>query len=145
MAFIGEPEVSQRRMMRQLWQKFGPDKDRVILEYAAAETAGRVVRRSNQTGIPPTEYARRLLADGMMKGWLTREATSGRVGRSESRVSGEFGAKSLTYPPQARRPTQRALRESIVSSGGGISDSEEYLSRVMNWQNSWRPDACAYF
>jgi hypothetical protein len=65
----------QRDLMRSLWARFAPDAERVIREYAEAERRGEVTRASNTYGITPEDYARRLLADGSAKGWLTQGAT----------------------------------------------------------------------
>jgi hypothetical protein len=64
-------------VMRKLWAIHGPDEDRTIREYAAAERRGEVGRARNTYDISPEEYARRLLADGLHKGWLRRRADSG--------------------------------------------------------------------
>jgi hypothetical protein len=61
----------QRDIMRRLYGIYRPDEDRVIREYALAERRGEVGRASNTAGIDAVEYARRLLADGLKKGWLT--------------------------------------------------------------------------
>jgi hypothetical protein len=66
----------QRDVMRKLWAIHEPDEDRTIREYAAAERRGEVGRTRNTYDISPEEYARRLLADGLHKGWLRRRADS---------------------------------------------------------------------
>jgi hypothetical protein len=43
---------------------------KVVAAYAAAERRGAVQRASNVRDIDPEEYARRLYADGVAKGWL---------------------------------------------------------------------------
>jgi hypothetical protein len=65
--------MKQRVMMRLIWRSHGnpPDFERVIREYAAREEAGEVARDSNRFNVPTLEYARRLLDDGLRKGWLT--------------------------------------------------------------------------
>lgn len=62
--------ATQRDTMRDLFLRFGGDAHRTIAAYAAAERAGLVTRRSNVRGMEPEEYASRLFADGVKKGWL---------------------------------------------------------------------------
>lgn len=56
--------------MRQLWNLHKPDQERVVREYARMEEAGIVERQSNTYGQTAEQYARRLLYDGLAKGWL---------------------------------------------------------------------------
>lgn len=56
--------------MRELVRRYRQDRDRIITEYAAAETRREVTRKSNIHNIPAIEYAKRLLNDGERKGWL---------------------------------------------------------------------------
>jgi len=56
--------------MRDLNRRFGGDDDKVVAAYAAAERRGEVRRASNVHGMTPEEYARRLYADGVAKGWI---------------------------------------------------------------------------
>jgi len=63
--------TSQRDKMRELFQECRGDEERTVLAYAAAERAGEVSRRSNDYALNAEEYARRLLADGVRKGWVT--------------------------------------------------------------------------
>lgn len=60
----------QRAVMRDLYARFAPDEDRVVREYAAAEKRGQARRSSNAYDVSAEDYARRLLADGLRKGWL---------------------------------------------------------------------------
>jgi hypothetical protein len=60
--------------MRRIYAQYGRDEERVIREYAAAERRGEVARKSNAYDVLPEEYARRLLADGLAKGWLPTSA-----------------------------------------------------------------------
>ena len=62
--------VTQRDVMRDLNRRFGGDQDKVVAAYADAERGGDVKRASNIHGITPEEYARRLYADGVAKGWI---------------------------------------------------------------------------
>jgi hypothetical protein len=65
--------VTQRDVIRDLNRRFEADQDEVVAAYAAAERRGDVKRASNVHGITPEEYARRLYADGVAKGWIGRE------------------------------------------------------------------------
>jgi hypothetical protein len=56
--------------MRELYRSHHGNKEAVILAYAAAERRGEVGRKSNVWALDAEEYARRLLADGLKKGWL---------------------------------------------------------------------------
>ena len=67
---MGGRVLSQRDVMRRIWAEFGPDEDRVVREYAAAERRGDAQRKSNSYGLGEESYARRLLNDGLKKGWL---------------------------------------------------------------------------
>jgi hypothetical protein len=62
--------TSQRNKMRELLAALGDNEPALIAAYADAERRGEVQRRSNDYGLSPEEYARRLLADGRKKGWL---------------------------------------------------------------------------
>ena len=62
--------TTQRDVMRDLYRRLGGDQDRVIAAYAAAERRGDVRRASNVRDMEPEEYARRLYADGVVKGWI---------------------------------------------------------------------------
>ena len=62
--------ATQRDAMRDLNRRFGGDYDKVVAAYAAAERRGEVRRTSNVHAIAPEEYARRLYADGVAKGWI---------------------------------------------------------------------------
>jgi hypothetical protein len=56
--------------MRELYQRFGGDRERTVTSYAAAERGGDALRRSNVQWLEPEDCARRLFADGIKKGWL---------------------------------------------------------------------------
>jgi len=62
--------TTQRDKMRELFRKYPHDSAAAIKAYAQAERSGIVTRRSNDRGISPEEYASRLFADGLKKGWL---------------------------------------------------------------------------
>lgn len=61
---------NQRDKMRELFRQYPRDREIVIRQYAKAERDGIVSRRSNSRGIIPEEYAARLFADGIKKGWI---------------------------------------------------------------------------
>lgn len=63
-------KATQRDVMRRVWARWGPDEGRVVGAYAAEERAGVAPRRSNTRGESAEDYARRLLYDGIKKGWL---------------------------------------------------------------------------
>jgi hypothetical protein len=62
--------TTQRDVMRNLYRRLGGDHDRVVAAYAAAERRGEVTRASNVRHMEPEEYAGRLYADGVKKGWM---------------------------------------------------------------------------
>ena len=62
--------TTQRDVMRNLYRRIGGDRDQVVAAYAAAERRGEVTRASNVRNVEPEEYAGRLYADGVKKGWL---------------------------------------------------------------------------
>jgi len=62
--------ITQRQVMCDIYARSGRDRDRAIEAYAAAERRGDVPRRRNGRGISPEQYAIRLFADGINKGWL---------------------------------------------------------------------------
>lgn len=61
---------SQRHKMRALFNAYEGDENRIVEAYAAAEIVGEVQRRSNDYGLDPQAYARRLFADGIAKNWI---------------------------------------------------------------------------
>ncbi len=63
---------TQRAAMRRIYRREGMDHGRTVRAYAAAEGAGDVERRSNENGLSAEDYAYRLLADGLTKGWIDR-------------------------------------------------------------------------
>lgn len=62
--------TTQRNVMRELHRCFNGDHDQVVAAYAEAERRGDVTRASNVRDMEPEEYARRLYADGVAKGWI---------------------------------------------------------------------------
>lgn len=64
------PSKSQRDVMRQIFDRHWPVRDKMIAEYAAAERRGEVMRSRNRYNLSPEQYAHRLLEDGLKKGWL---------------------------------------------------------------------------
>lgn len=66
----GQSFGNQRDLMRLLVKTLGYDEDAVCPEYASAERRGLVPRSRNNHGLSPEQYAHRLYADGIRKGWL---------------------------------------------------------------------------
>lgn len=64
-------KISQRDYMRELVKRFGPDEERVVREYAAAEERGEVERKSDSHRITAEQYARALWNDAIKKGWIS--------------------------------------------------------------------------
>ena len=62
--------MSQRDMMRMLFRQFSGDRAQVIEAYAKAERRGEVERVHNTYDMSADEYASRLFADGVKKGWI---------------------------------------------------------------------------
>ncbi len=62
--------MNQRNKMRKLFRLHDGDKARVIQAYAESEQRGEVERKSDNLGLSPNNYAARLFADGMKKGWI---------------------------------------------------------------------------
>lgn len=61
----------QREYMRELVRRFGPDEERIVREYAAAEARGEVHRKSNSHRLTSEQYARALWNDAVKKGWVS--------------------------------------------------------------------------
>ena len=72
--------MKQREYLRQLYQRFGGDQERVIRAYAAGEEEGVVSRKSNSYRLTSLQYAKQMWVDAIDKGWLT---STGETGRSE--------------------------------------------------------------
>ncbi len=64
-------EASQRDIMRRLWRLHRGDATAIIRAWAKAERTGEAVRASNVRNLSPEEYGRRLLDDGVKKGWIS--------------------------------------------------------------------------
>lgn len=56
--------------MRELARKHPRDSTTVIREYSKAERNGLVSRYNNSRNMTPEDYAARLFADGIKKGWI---------------------------------------------------------------------------
>ena len=65
-----KPNGTQRDLMRVLFVKHEGDQKKICEEYAIADRAGLVPRRSNTNKISEAKYAEFLLHDGLKKGWL---------------------------------------------------------------------------
>lgn len=61
---------TQREVMLGIWDRCGRDVEAAVRECAAAERQGKAVRRRNAHGAEPEAYARALVNDGRLKGWL---------------------------------------------------------------------------
>lgn len=57
--------------MREMVRHFGPDEERIVWEYAAAEERSEVERRSNSHRITAEQYAHALRNDAVKKGWIS--------------------------------------------------------------------------
>ena len=62
--------TSQRAAIRELWRRHKDDWSKIVREYADAERRGEVRRSSNRYFVEPEHYARKLLTEGLHKGWL---------------------------------------------------------------------------
>ena len=62
--------MKQRDKMRELFKLHRGDEPRVIQAYAQAEQRGEVPRKSDLRGLTSHDYAARLFADGISKGWI---------------------------------------------------------------------------
>jgi hypothetical protein len=56
--------------MLDLWIAHGKDKARVISAYAKSEMSGVAIRLRNTHNISSAQYAKRLLQDGLRRGWI---------------------------------------------------------------------------
>ena len=99
--------VTQRDVMQDLNRRFGADQDKVVAAYAAAERHGDVRRASNVHGITPEEYARRLYADGVAKGWIGEPPVVDKWDDLEVELTGERPARRMT--------DRRSMRSSNAS------------------------------
>lgn len=61
---------SQVEVMRRLYRAHGGDRDAVVRAWVAAIRAREVTRKSNERRMSEEEYAKRLIYDGLRKGWL---------------------------------------------------------------------------
>lgn len=122
--------------MQRLWRSHAPDEQRVVSEYAAHEEAGEVARSSNRVDIPPLEYARRLLNDGLRKGWLDgaiRAPTARPVRVVAPRIA------ATTAIPTTEGLSRRQWATEAMGALGAEPESPEYLERVRAWREAWRP------
>lgn len=63
---------TQRDVMREAWRRANGDRAAATRLWVQAIERGEVERRSNQTGMPEEEYAKRLIYNGLRHGWLPR-------------------------------------------------------------------------
>lgn len=129
--------MGQRDVMRRLWREFGPDKERVVREYVAAESAGLAPRAADPLSLSASEYARRLLADGLDKGWLDAPELSMPGAKSSSQP----GPTPSTIPsPPRPGKTKEEWAAAAAAALGATPESAEYLRRVEKWRAAWRPE-----
>jgi hypothetical protein len=64
-------KMTQRNTMRVAYIITNGVREACINEYARAERFGFVLRASNMLHLSAEDYAARLYADGIQKGWLT--------------------------------------------------------------------------
>ena len=62
--------MKQRDKMRELLQRHRGNEEQTIQAYADAEERGEVPRNSDLRGLTARDYAARLFADGIAKGWI---------------------------------------------------------------------------
>lgn len=62
--------MTQRDKTRELARQHPRDSTTIIREYAQAERDGLVARHNNSRDMTPEDYASRLFADGIKKGWI---------------------------------------------------------------------------
>lgn len=62
--------MNQRDLMRKIWKAKGQNPEAAAYEFAQKEELGEVERKSNLHSISPLSYAKRLVRDGLNKGWL---------------------------------------------------------------------------
>ena len=115
--------ANQRDVMRAIWARVGPDEERAITEYAAAERRGETPRKSTTTGATAEQYARRLLYDGLKKEWL-----------------GSAKGRSIPEPGRGPRRADRSHIERSVAAPSAVQEeSSAYLDRIAAWRAAWRP------
>jgi hypothetical protein len=61
---------TKRDVMRNLYRRLSADHDKGRRGVRSGRTAGEVTRASNVRHMEPEEYAGRLYADGVKKGWM---------------------------------------------------------------------------
>lgn len=103
--------ASQRSVMRAIWAEFGPDRDKVVAEYAAAERRGEASRKSGTDALSPEEYARRLLYNGESVGWLT---TDGSRVRASSHKSNDLADGSAALETLVRKAGYPSLLHAVA-------------------------------
>ena len=65
--------MSQREMMRRLQVRLRGVKNSIVAAYASAEARGEVFRTKNKRGMSREDYAEKLYADGIRKGWINTQ------------------------------------------------------------------------
>lgn len=112
---------TQRDLMRELALRLGGDETLIVRAYADAEQRGDVIRTSNSLGIEAEEYARRLYADAVKKGWLDETTGRRRVPRPTPSRPPDPGGTRSGFTAQLQ-PAQMPL----------VRDEEESLDRSRN-------------
>lgn len=106
--------------MRELYSQLGGDHDRVVAAYAAAERAGDVSRASNDHALSAEDYARRLLSDGIRKGWITgsggREKPKGGAGHPWRLLIALFGVMCVVqeFDRLGHAGNERSAQDSVT-------------------------------
>lgn len=68
----------QRELMRRLYSEHLGDRERVLRDYSEADDRGEVKRSRDANSTSSREYAIRLWADGVSKGWLEGGSSPGK-------------------------------------------------------------------
>jgi hypothetical protein len=132
----------QRDLMKKLWRDYEGEHSLVIQEYVKAELKGRVARRSNKSSITPEEYAKRLLKDGLNKGWLSGRTEKNTNLNADSATSFRGTLSKITPLSSSitgNHNEKAAWIRSWCSKEGIPGESEEYLERIESWRVAWRP------
>ena len=130
---VAETMSAQRDAMKALWKRLSPDVEAVARAYAEAEAAGSVARNSNRSGVAPGDYAKRLIRDGLAKGWL---------GGDRARQSPGGGASATGAARALSEATGHLDRRPDFPSGGvtpAAPESVDYLRAVHDWRHAFRP------
>lgn len=132
----------QRDLIKKLWRDYSGDQSLVIQEYVKAELEGRVARRSNKSSVTPEEYAKKLLKDGLNKGWLSSGTENNNNPNADSIIS-NGGILNNNAPNSDYFFGNQNVKVSWIRSWCENqripAESEEYLERIESWREAWRP------